>query len=885
MAAISVGSVEVDVVPNARGVRQRLQQQLIPAGEEVGDELGRVIGRLMTQHVADAVRRGVTNGGRTAVAPAARQGEATGGAFARSFRARVEAALRDLPDARIDADSSPAQREIASIRTQLRALTEVNIGVDIDAAEATARVERLQARLQRLSAQDVDVQVRTDVAAASAQLAEIQAMVNRLDGQTANVDVDTRSATASMSALTAAAIAFGPALIPVLPVVAAGLGAVAAAAAAAGAGLGAFALAALPAFKQIGSVLQAQKAAQDAATNATYQGGQAAAQASARASQLASAQAAVASAERNGARQIARAQEQVSQARRAAAQEAAQASLRAQQAARAVEDAEDALADAQRAARRAQEDLTSARRTAVQELQDLNNRLADSVLSQRDAELALREATAQRDKVLKDANSTELDKERALLAYDQAVQRLKEQQAETTRLKTETAAANKAGVDGSQTVRAAQERLAEAQGQVADKTQALKDAQAAQARTAQDNAQRLADAQQRISQAQRAVADAQVQAAEQAASAQRALQQAQQAGVGTVDQAAIAQAKYQAELAKLTPAARGTMNAYVKLKDAFGAWSRSLQPAVMPIFTRALDGMRRALPGLTPFVLDAASAITTLQDKASAGFKSKWWTDFVADLRTSVKPAIIGLGVAFGNVFKGIVLIIDAFLPHMSTISDTLQRTTGRFADWAAGLKGSPEFERFLSYSATMAPRIWDALQKIAGAFLSIGQAISPISSITLKVIGAIAEGVSLVADKAPWVVQGIYGIVVAMTAWRVATTLWAGAQVIANAAMIAFNIISAAGPWGWIAIAIAGVVLAVVVMYKKFDWFRAGVQIVWDALKKGASAVLSWVKQNWPWILGALAGPIGLAVVYIIKHWDDIKSGISTAWNWIKQY
>ncbi|MBM4825068.1 hypothetical protein HXP45_28960 [Streptomyces actuosus] len=62
--------------------------------------------------------------------------------------------------------------------------------------------------------------------------------------------------------------------------------------------------------------------------------------------------------------------------------------------------------------------------------------------------------------------------------------------------------------------------------------------------------------------------------------------------------------------------------------------------------------------------------------------------------------------------------------------------------------------------------------------------------------IGAIAEGVSLVADKAPWVVQGIYGIVVAMTAWRVATTLWAGAQVIANAAMIAFNIISAAGPW-----------------------------------------------------------------------------------------
>ncbi|MBQ1165017.1 hypothetical protein KBZ21_44335, partial [Streptomyces sp. A73] len=40
----------------------------------------------------------------------------------------------------------------------------------------------------------------------------------------------------------------------------------------------------------------------------------------------------------------------------------------------------------------------------------------------------------------------ELDRARAQLAYDQAVQRLKDQTTETKRLKTETAAANKIGV-------------------------------------------------------------------------------------------------------------------------------------------------------------------------------------------------------------------------------------------------------------------------------------------------------------------------------------------------------------------------------------------------------------------------------------------------------
>ncbi|MER7174592.1 hypothetical protein [Streptomyces mesophilus] len=912
MAAISVGSVEVDVVPNTRGIRAQLQASLIPAADQVGEEMSRIIGRHISTQVAQAVRRGVTNGARTATPAAVRGGQQTGSAFARSMKTRVEAALRDLPDVELNADSTEVEREIHQIRAQLATLRDVEIGVDIDAGEAMARITQLQARLARLAASDADVDVRIDTGAAAGELAALQAQVNRLDGQTVKVDVDARTAAANMNLLTAAALTFGPALLPVLPVAAAGLGAIAAAAVAAGVGIGGIALVAVPAFKQIGTVLQAQKAAQEAATNATASGGQAAAQAASRANQLASAQAAVASAERNGARQIAQAQKAVTDARRNAGQVAAQAAQRAQQAARAVRDAEEELADAQREARRAQEDLTAARRTAARELQDLNSRLAGAQLDQRQAVFDLQDAERELRAVReKGAQAGAGELARAQLNYDRAKQQLADQTTETKRLEVETKAANKAGVEGSETVRGAQERLAEAQANVTDRTQALRDAQDEQARTAVENAQRIAEAQQRIAEAQRGVADAQVQAAEQAAAAQRQLEQAQMAGAGAVDQAAAAQAKYRAELAKLTPAARDTMAAYVGLKDVFGEWSRSLQPAVMPIFTRALNAMARALPGLTPFVLEASEAIRGLMDRASAELKTPFWRGFRDDLEKSVKPAVTGLGVAFGNVFKGMAGVVGAFLPHMDSISQRMQDVTGRFADWAAGLKGSPEFQRFLQYSSEMAPRIGEALAAIVGAAISIGSALAPISSIVLQAVTTIADGVAWLADNAPWLVQGIYGIVLAMGAWRLMMLAWRGAMLLAAAAQAAFTLVTMSGPWGWIILAVLGVIGIITLLWTKCEWFRDAVKAVWEAIQAAAVAVRDWFAgpfarfwtqtlpavflAGWHWIRDHVLYPIrdfftktipGWCRVLrdrAVEAWGGLRSGLSGVWSGIK--
>lgn len=68
-------------------------------------------------------------------------------------------------------------------------------------------------------------------------------------------------------------------------------------------------------------------------------------------------------------------------------------------------------------------------------------------------------------------------------------------------------------------------------------------------------------------------------------------------------------------------------------------------------------------------------------------------------------------------------------------------------------------------------------------------------------------------------------------------------------------------------------------------NWFSGTfVRFFTETIPNAFKTVLDWVKRNWPWILGALAGPVGLAVVYIIKHWDGIKKGIASAWESIKR-
>ncbi|MGW2228282.1 aggregation-promoting factor C-terminal-like domain-containing protein [Streptomyces formicae] len=900
--AISVGSVEVDVIPSTQGIYQRLRSGLVPAatragedagnaagrsfgpamqaqvgdvGLRIGEQIGQQIAARITSSLRDAIRDGVTQGSRNARPAAVRGGDETAGAFSRALKTRLEAAFRSLPKLQVDANTSEADAELQELRARMERLANKRIGIDIDAGAAKAEIRLIEADLTRLGAKHPNVQVRADTASALTQLAAVRAAIAAVDERKRfRFDVDNSAALGAIFQLTMALGAV--AAIPAIPVLAAGIGAIASAAVAAGAGVGALAAVAVPAFMGIAKALQAQKAAQDAAATSAIKGGQATGQGASKALQLAGAQQALAGAHRNAARSIRQAEQgiddavrtaaqnnlnavrQVKQARQDLADAYQQAADRTQSANERVRQAEQSLVDAQRTARQAQLDLTQARKDAAQQLEDLSNRLTNAQLSERDAALSVQEA---RTRLLATqavgSKATLLEQERAQLAYDQALQRLKEQRQETKDLTAEKARADKAGVEGSDTVKNAQERLAAAQRDVAAQQSGLAKAQQDAARTQVQNQRAISDAQEKVAESQRNVTKvqedgarsvaraqdslvaAQQSAADSIASAQRQIASASQSAAGGMDQAAVAQAKYQAALDKLTPSARGTFNAFVALKSAFTGWSESLQPQVMPLFTRALNGLKSSLPGLTPFVLAAARAIGVLQDRVSRGFKSPWWKEFRTDLAGSVEPAIVGLGVSFGQIFKGMAGVIQAFLPHMDSISARMQAITGRFATWGTSLKGSPAFERFLAYAAENGPLVARTIGDISSAFYQVARALSPLSGPVLEVLGVLARGIASIAVNLPWLVQGMYLAFIATRLWTLT--------------MILFNAVVSANPLVLLGLAIVAVVAGVIYAYQHFAWFRQGVQAAWSGIQTAALAAWNTVLK--PVFDGIVAG------------------------------
>lgn len=832
------------------------------------------------------------------------------GAFGAKLRAIVAEAQASIPDINVDADTSPARAEVQRIRGELAALSDARVGIDIDAGEALAKIDELQTRLAVLSLKHVDIDVRVDAAAAAAQLATLRAMADDTKVFRIKALADTGQASNALMHLAIQAAVL--AAIPVAPPLLAGLGAIAAMATAAGAGVGALALVAIPAIRGISDALKAKKAAEDDANKSTNNGAKASVQAAQRALQMASAQAALASAHRNAARAIEQANRQVADAERAVGDAVQRAADQRRQSAdtiqraqdalvaahRKVRDAQDALTDSNVTARQAEQDLTQARRDAAQQLKDLQDRLTGGALDQREATLRVQEAQQTLNETIASAavgKATQLQVDAAQLAFDRATQQAKEQKQDYADLLKAADKQTKAGVEGSDLVTAAQKRLSDAQDAVKDQVQAVADAQKdvrdqakavadaqsdaarAQVRAARD----VTDAQQGVADAMRGVADAQVSAAESIASAERGLQSARLSGIDTTTKALTKQDEYRKALAKLTPAQRELYDSIAGprgIKSAFDAWQKSLQPEVLPLFTRGVNGAKKSLPGLTPLVLGAASGIQTLMDKASAQMKTPFWEGFKADLKESVEPAVVGFGTAFGNVIRGLAGVIDAFLPHMDGIVSHSDRITRRFAKWGTSLKGSPDFEKFLAYVKETSPGLASFLGDIMRTLLDVAKALAPFSKTMFAVLKPILDGISWIATNAPGFVRTLWGIYFAQKAIALGMAAFGAAMVIYETAIAGATLVTSGWAVAINATGIVPVIRAVVIMiallvagviyaYKNWDWFRKAV----DGAAKGIATAATWL---WSTILKpALSG-----------IWTALKAvGDVAMWIWNK--
>ena len=109
--------------------------------------------------------------------------------------------------------------------------------------------------------------------------------------------------------------------------------------------------------------------------------------------------------------------------------------------------------------------------------------------------------------------------------------------------------------------------------------------------------------------------------------------------------------------------------------------------------------------------------------------------------------------------------------------------------------------------------------------------------------------------------------LVPAFVAWAIA----AGAAAIAT--------LVAAAPLLLIGAAVAAFAFLVITHW---DTIKSATITAFEAVRGAVAAAFNWVKTNWPLLLAILTGPIGLAVLAIVKNWQTIKDGVTGVKNWI---
>lgn len=148
------------------------------------------------------------------------------------------------------------------------------------------------------------------------------------------------------------------------------------------------------------------------------------------------------------------------------------------------------------------------------------------------------------------------------------------------------------------------------------------------------------------------------------------------------------------------------------------------------------------------------------------------------------------------------------------------------------------------------------------------------------------AAVVSAAQQVGAWVAMGaraLWGMALQAGAAAAVVAGWVlmGVQSLIQAARMAAAWVLAMGPVGWIIAAVVALAALIILNWEKIKTVTVAVfTAVVDWIKGAAAAVLGWLQANWPLLLAILTGPIGIAVLLIVRYWDQITAGFRAAYQ-----
>lgn len=764
------------------------------------------------------------------------------GAMNEELRKGAEGALHALPELKIDADSTPAQRKVADLRALLERLhADIQLGLSDEVAMSRMRV--IVGELEYLDRFEADPSVSVNSAAALAKLEAVRKMMDSIDGDQLDVKVDVDSGAASnglrqigeesgvtlsrLGYLTSFGAALGTALVPAAAAAAVAISGIGFAAAGAAAGVGTLFLA----FNGVGDAVKALHAYnQDAAKSAKSLSQSTNAIASAMDSvkssqdQLANARDNAAKRERDNQGKLKSAIENVNQQRLKGVQAVKDATL-------AAIDSDRKYTEAMADAKVARLALNQAYRDAARDLADLNSQVQHNALDQRQAALDLAKAKEELDKIMTNPRATTAEREQATITYQERVLQIEDLARKGQQLQDQQVDANKKGIEGSDKVVAAKRKIIDADAAVTAAANAQAKAQA------KLKAEQIA-APEAIAAAELSLKNLRLDIAKDRNSDTRAIAAAQRSIAASNRQ--LAQSYTSASVAG--GAAMNTLRKKMEdLGPAGQAFVYFLDREMRPALSKVQDAAQAGLfPGLTAglrdlisggalktfsdFIFNVAKAMGDSFQYAVQQLKDPVWKKFFGYIGQTAGPVIRGATTVALNFAKGIANIMNALTGFNGGMGKGLIDFSSKFVTWSQKLTQSDGFQKFMAYVKQEGPHVVGLLKQVAIFAWRIVVASAPIGAIVVRAFEAFFAILNKIPTKDLMVIIGaIVGLSVVLLGLAAATAI-----AFASTATL-------------VTLLVVGIGAGLAVLYNHFKPFKTIV----DATFRAVGNTILWLWKN----------------------------------------
>lgn len=253
------------------------------------------------------------------------------------------------------------------------------------------------------------------------------------------------------------------------------------------------------------------------------------------------------------------------------------------------------------------------------------------------------------------------------------------------------------------------------------------------------------------------------------------------------------------------------------------------------------------------------------------------------------------LGDIGSAVFGGIQLSSGDFITKLTDMAT-------RMRDFLNSAQGSSAVGALMKTLSSIINNVFGALQRVAGilgrtfapylpqindfvgaffdlktAILDVGlDALEPVlaglASVLLGSVLPALTGLARFLTENKAVLQAI-GIAILVTLIPVFYA-WAASAAVAAAAQLALI---------WPVLLVGAIVAAFAyLVITHWETIKSVTVAVFGAIVNAIQAAFNWVVNNWPLLLAILTGPIGMAVLFIVKNWETIKSVFGIVMQWI---